>query len=117
MAAAPSQPPPAKFRDAALGVIRTVPEPPRFAVGTAVRPRNLHPEGHTRLPGYVRGKPGVVARVRPACILPDAHAHDLGERPQYVYSVRFAAADLWGPGAEANAAVHVDLFEDYLEAG
>jgi nitrile hydratase len=98
----------------AAGFIRTVDVPPRFAVGDAVQVRNLHPCGHTRLPGYVRGRRGVVARVHPACVFPDTNAHGLGEKPQYVYSVRFPAAELWGEQAEAGAVVHVDLFEDYL---
>ena len=97
--------------------VRTIDAPPRFAVGDAVRARDLHPSGHTRLPRYVRGRPGVVARVHPACVFPDAHAHGRGEQPQHVYAVRFAARDLWGDGAEAGAVVHVDLFETYLEPG
>jgi nitrile hydratase len=76
----------------------------------------MHPGGHTRLPRYVRGRQGAVARVHPACIFPDTHAHGRGENPQYVYSVRFAAAELWGEDAEPNAAVLLDLFEPYLEA-
>src|SRR5436309_9731553 len=35
----------------------------RFEVGDRVAARNVHPTGHTRLPRYVRGKRGVVARV------------------------------------------------------
>jgi nitrile hydratase len=113
--AARDTPPAPRYPDNALGVIRTIPEPPRFAVGDGVRARNLHPVGHTRLPGYVRGKHGVVACVRPACVLPDTHAHGLGEKPEHVYSVRFSATELWGPDAEEHASVHVDLFESYLE--
>jgi nitrile hydratase beta subunit len=99
----------------ASGVIRPVSGSPRFAVGQQVRARNLHPSGHTRLPRYVRGRRGVVQRANPACIFPDTHAHGRGEDPQYVYSVRFAAAELWGEGAEPGAAVSLDLFEPYLE--
>ena len=35
---------------------------PRFSVGDAVRVRVAHPRGHTRCPGYVRGRRGVVVR-------------------------------------------------------
>jgi len=97
------------------GVVRSIDAPPRFAVGDQVVARNVHPPGHTRLPQYARGKRGVVHRVHPACIFPDTHAHGLGEDPQHVYGVRFTALELWGPDAEPGNAVHLDLFERYLE--
>ena len=98
------------------GVVRPLDAPPRFAVGDDVVARNIHPAGHTRLPRYVRGKRGIVHRVHPACVFPDTHAHGLGEQPQYVYSVRFTGLELWGLDAEPGSAVHLDLFETYLEA-
>ena len=94
---------------------RTVASAPRFAVGQPVRARNIHPAGHTRLPRYVRGKCGPIARLHPAWVFPDTNAHGRGERAQYVYSVRFEAGELWGPDAEPRTAVHVDLFEEYVE--
>ena len=97
------------------GVVRSIDAPPRFAVGDQVVATNVHPPGHTRLPRYVRGKRGVVHRVHPACIFPDTHGHGLGEDPQHVYGVRFTALELWGPDAEPGSAVHLDLFERYLE--
>ncbi|MDG2306558.1 MAG: nitrile hydratase subunit beta [Candidatus Binatia bacterium] len=97
------------------GFFREVEAAPRFAVGAAVRVRNLHPQGHTRLPGYVRGKCGVVGRVHPACILPDTNAHGQGECPEYLFSVRFEGRELWGDTAEPGAPVSVDLFDRYLE--
>ena len=39
-----------------------LPLQPQFSPGAAIRVRNTHPPGHTRLPRYVRGKRGVVAR-------------------------------------------------------
>jgi nitrile hydratase len=97
------------------GARRDVATAPRFAVGDAVVARNLHPPGHTRLPRYVRGRRGTVARVHPAFVLPDTNAHGLGEQPQHVYAVRFEGPALWGPDAEPGTATHVDLFETYLE--
>ncbi len=97
-------------------VFRPVEARPRFAVGQRVAARNLHPPGHTRLPRYVRGKQGVITRVHPACVFPDTHAHGRGEQPQYVYSVRFVAQDLWGVDGEPAASVNLDLFESYLES-
>jgi len=96
---------------------RERPREPSFRPGERVRTRNLHPFGHTRLPGYARTRGGVVAIVHPdAWILPDTHAHGRGENPECVYAVRFAATELWGADAEPNASVHVDLFESYLLA-
>lgn len=95
------------------GPARTVDRPPRFEVGQAVRARDIHPTGHTRLPRYVRGHRGLITDRYPAFVFPDTHAHGRGDDPQYVYAVQFAAADLWGAG---DHTVNVDMFEPYLEA-
>jgi nitrile hydratase len=50
-------------------------------------------------------------------VFPDTNAHGLGEAPQPLYSVRFEAAELWGESAEAEQAVHLDLWESYLRPG
>ena len=88
---------------------------PRFAPGDRVIARNINPPGHTRLPRYARGKPGVIDRVHGIHVLPDANAHGLGPQPQPLYSVRFEAADLWGETAERPGSVYLDLWESYLE--
>jgi nitrile hydratase len=113
-------PPPATSPAAGLprragGFVRAVDTQPAFAAGQSVRARNAHPTGHTRLPRYVRGRRGVVARVHAAFVFPDANAHGAGEAPQYLYTVRFAASELWGRDAEAGSTVYLDLFEPYLE--
>ena len=89
--------------------------PARFAVGDAVRTRNLHPTGHTRLPGYARDKPGVVEAVRGVHVLPDANAHGEGERPTWLYSVAFEGRTLWGEGSDPGLSVSIDAFEPYLD--
>jgi nitrile hydratase subunit beta len=94
---------------------REVQAPPRFHTGGRVRARNMQPLGHTRLPRYARGKLGTIERVHGAFVFPDTNAHALGENPQHVYSVRFAARELWGQQAPARDSVYVDLWEDYLE--
>lgn len=88
---------------------------PGFAVGSHVVVRNEHPLGHTRCPRYVRGKRGVVVRVDGLFPLPDVRAHSDAPCDQYAYSVRFDARQLWGDAAD-TAAVHVDLWQSYLEA-
>jgi len=94
---------------------RDVPAAPRFKPGQRVRARNIHPAGHTRLPRYARGKLGTVARDHGVFVFPDTNAHFLGEKPQHVYSVRFAALELWGEKAGRRDAVYVDLWDDHLE--
>jgi nitrile hydratase len=115
VAAAPLPALPQPSAPAAHPFLREVAREPAFRVGERVRTRNHQPEGHTRLPGYARSRRGVVARVYPACVLPDTNAHGLGENPQHVYAVRFEGRELWGEVAEAGSCVHVDLFESYLE--
>ncbi|MCC7107106.1 MAG: nitrile hydratase subunit beta, partial [Chloroflexi bacterium] len=88
---------------------------PRFQPGDAVVTRNFNPTGHTRLPRYARGKPGVVTIVHGAYLFADTAAERLGDNPQYVYSVRFEGRDLWGADAQPNTCVHLDLWESYFE--
>jgi nitrile hydratase subunit beta len=87
----------------------------RFQTGERVRARNMHPVGHTRLPRYVRGKTGTIGRDHGVFVFPDTNALFLGEKPQHVYSVRFAARELWGEQAAAQDSVYLDLWDDYLE--
>lgn len=92
----------------------------RFAVGDRVRACNLHPAGHTRLPRYVRGHCGTVAHVHGAHVFADRHAvprtsGGFDDRPEWLYTVIFAGAELWGPQAEAGTTVSVDAWEPYLE--
>jgi nitrile hydratase len=81
----------------------------------AVRARNMHPSGHTRLPRYARGKHGTVARIVVCSCFPDTNAEFLGEKPQHLYSVRFTARELWGERASPRDSVYLDLWDDYLE--
>jgi nitrile hydratase subunit beta len=94
---------------------RDVPVVPRFQMAQRVRARNKHPVGHTRLPRYVRAKLGTIDRDHGVFVFPDTNAHFLGEKPQHVYSVRFAASELWGEQAAPRDAVYLDLWDDYLE--
>ena len=88
---------------------------PRFKAGQRVRARNIHPTGHTRLPRYARGKTGVVQRDHGVYVFPDTTAHGNGEKRQHVYSVRFAARELWGDTASPRDSVYLDMWDDYLE--
>jgi nitrile hydratase len=94
---------------------RDVAVAPRFKPGQRVRARNVHPPGHTRLPRYARGKSGVVVLDRGVFVFPDTNAHLRGETPQHLYSVRFAAREIWGEQASRRDFIHLDMWDDYLE--
>jgi nitrile hydratase len=96
-------------------VILKTAAPPRYSLGQRVRARNMNPIGHTRLPRYVRGRAGLIEASRGVQAFPETSAYGRGENPQHVYSVRFAARELWGEEASARDAVYLDLWEDYLE--
>jgi nitrile hydratase len=105
----------AKFLHRIPPVMLTAEVKPRFTPGQRVRARNINPVGHTRLPRYVRGRTGSVERERGVQDFPDASATGRAESPQQVYSVRFAARELWGDQASARDSIYMDLWEDYLE--
>ena len=88
---------------------------PRFHEGDRVRARMMNPKGHTRLPRYARGRTGVIARDQGIQAFEDTRTSGLGPKPQHVYSVRFAAQELWGEEASPRDSVYIDLWEDYLE--
>jgi nitrile hydratase len=85
-----------------------------FKPGDRVRVRDDHAPGHVRMPGYIRGKTGVVVGVSPAYPFPDAHAHGMHAQDEPTYDVRFRTEDLW-PASSEPALVHVGVFESYLE--
>lgn len=95
---------------------REVAAPPNFKPGDRVRTINEHPEGHTRLPRYARGKLGVIEAVRDGFVFPDTNAHGKGENPQHVYTVCFAGHELWGQGSDPALTVSIDAWESYLES-
>lgn len=84
----------------------------RYDPGDRVRARPVDPDGHTRVPRYVRGATGTVVEVAGEHPLADARAR--GENPpaQPVYHVRFDAQELFGAGEHA---VVVELWHDHLE--
>jgi nitrile hydratase subunit beta len=90
--------------------------PARFAVGERVRTRRDAAPHHTRLPGYARGKRGIVEYVRGVHVFADAHAHGLGEQPQWLYTVAFTGDELWGVrDPHQGLSVAIDAWEPYLE--
>ena len=81
-----------------------------------MRTKNNHPSTHTRLPRYARGKRGIIEIVHGCHMYPDLVASDKGDDPQWLYTVVFDSAELWGQDADPTAKVSIDAFEPYLEA-
>jgi nitrile hydratase subunit beta len=90
--------------------------PARFKAGDRVRARNMHPEGHTRLPRYLRGHAGSIVAIHGAHVFPDARAAGQGEDPQWLYAVAFDAREVWGERARPGDSIRADLWEPYLDA-
>jgi len=88
---------------------------PRFAVGQHVRTYLRTVPHHTRLPGYAKGKLGVIELVHGVHVFPDANASGEGEQPHWLYTVAFSGDELWPDGAP-GITVSIDAWEPYLEA-
>ena len=88
---------------------------PEIQVGDRVRVKDNFVPGHIRMPGYIRGKEGVVVGVSPAYPYPDAHGHGLQSAWQRSFDVRFSSRHLWPDGAE-DAEVQVGVFHSYLQS-
>ena len=82
-----------------------------FRPGDRVLTSRTDPPHHTRLPRYARGARGTVVERQGSYPLPDRRARQLPAEPEPVYTVRFAAAELFGEG---DHTVTVDLWESYI---
>jgi nitrile hydratase beta subunit len=95
---------------------RSPSSPARYSLGQRVRTSAVAPQHHTRLPGYARGKRGIIERIHGAHVFADAHAQGLGEQPQWLYTVAFDETELWGGNMpRQQSTVSVDAWEPYLE--
>jgi nitrile hydratase subunit beta len=82
-----------------------------------VRVKNPATIEHTRLPGHLRNRIGVIDTVYPATYsyLTSTGPDGIGD-PMPVYSVRFAPEDIWKGNTEKNETFYADLFEAYLDS-
>ncbi|MDQ2779269.1 MAG: nitrile hydratase subunit beta [Pseudomonadota bacterium] len=98
---------------------RTTEVPPRFKVGSTVRMRTGAVSHHTRLPGYARGKRGVVTAAHGAHVFADTHAYaqgpGQGEQPCWLYTVAFEGSELWGAESAPGLSVSIDAWDPYME--
>jgi nitrile hydratase len=97
--------------------LRARPAPPRFKVGESVQVADPATVDHTRLPGYLRNKPGVVVEVYPGAFEYFVSTGPDGlDGPMTVFCVAFDAADIWGKDmCEPNTTIYADLFDVYLK--
>ncbi|MCS3472678.1 nitrile hydratase [Pseudomonas sp. JUb42] len=90
---------------------------PLLRNGASVKVADPVAVDHTRLPGYLRNKPGTIVEVYAGAFayFVNTGPDGIGE-PMPVYRVAFNAADIWGEGkSEANTTIYADLFEAYLQ--
>ena len=80
----------------------------------------MHPQGHTRLPRYVRGHVGTIVSLHGGHVMPDQHTHravpPFTVAVEWLYTVVFDGPTLWGAGTDPRLEVTVDAWESYLEA-
>jgi nitrile hydratase len=57
----------------------------------------------------------VVERDHGCHVFPDTAAMDLGENPQWLYTVVFDGAELWGSDGDPTVKISIEAFEPYLE--
>ena len=86
---------------------------PAFELGDDVVVRNIHPDGHTRCPRYVRRAQGVIDEYHGCQRYPDGSikGETVGEP---LYSVRFSARDVWGEQRNETDTLVLQLWEPYL---
>jgi nitrile hydratase len=89
---------------------------PKFAKGEKVYVKNVPSIEHTRLPGYLRDRVGVVDTVYPDLYtyLTNTGPDGIGEAMP-VYCVKFDPQTIWKGNTDAKAEVYADLYEAYLE--
>ena len=87
--------------------------PPAFAVGDTVQTKRRVAAAHTRLPAYATNAQGRIIAHHGAYVLPDRSA--AGQRVgEHLYTVAFAAIELWGDATNPNDSVTLDLWESYF---
>jgi nitrile hydratase len=58
----------------------------------------------------------VIDRSHGVFVFPDTNAMMRDPKPQHLYTVRFAAREVWGPAASEHDAVYVNLWDDHLDS-
>jgi nitrile hydratase subunit beta len=89
---------------------------PRFTIGDKVIVRNVPTIEHTRLPGHLRNRLGVIETVYDGTYtyLCSTGPDGIGDAMP-VYCVRFDPEDIWKGNTDGNTTFYADLFEAYLD--
>jgi nitrile hydratase len=89
---------------------------PRFSKGDKVFIKSPPTIEHTRLPGFLRNRTGVIDTVYPGTYtyLTSTGPDGIGEAMP-VYCVRFNPEEIWKGNTEKNVTIYADLYEAYLE--
>lgn len=89
-----------------------------FTVGDVVRVAVRAPIGHYRVPRYLRGKRGVVARVLQATAVDnevEGFGQNAGLRRHY-YGIVFPMNEVWaGYEGQPSDRLQIEVFESWLE--
>lgn len=88
---------------------------PLFQAGEKIRVKNVPLTDHTRLPGFLRSKIGVIDTVYDGVYFYFNTGVDGLGKHQPAYRVRFDLKDLWTESSRENDLVYADLYECYLE--
>ena len=95
---------------------RPAPAAAKFKPGDHVRAKNIHPATHTQAAALC-ARPCRRRRARSRLPCVSGYSRDGGgENPQWLYTVVFDGAELWGPDADPTVKISIDAFEPYLEA-
>lgn len=89
-----------------------------FDVGDRIRVATRKPIGHYRVPTYLRGKQGVVAKVlEPTGVDNEAEGfgRNAGQRRHY-YSIVFPMVEVWASyEGQPSDRLQIEVFEPWLE--
>lgn len=86
------------------------------AIGSRVITTTADPSGHNRLPRYLRGKPGRIEATHGDYPLADRLARgESNAPPETLYTVAFAARDVWDRDAAPGDVICAELWESYFE--
>jgi nitrile hydratase len=89
---------------------------PKYKAGERVVIKDFPPSDHTRLPGYLRNRVGVIDAVYEGTYRYFFPTTDGIGPPMPIYLVKFEQADLWGELGEPRTILYADLFETYIRS-
>jgi nitrile hydratase len=90
---------------------------PKFAAGQRVRIADRTPSVHHRVPGYAKGRIGIVERVCGLHGQPEKFIRGDGQPAQRIYRVQIPQYTLWDQyGGTDRDRLEIEIFEHWLES-